>query len=123
MQRVGGHVAVESRAGQGTTVRFTLPFSVMMTRVMIVGVGSATFGIPLDAVVENLRVPGDRVVPIGASEAIVIRNQTVPVIDLADALGLQADAQLAPRDNAGGDSRGRLPWARCGSTGSGNPWK
>jgi two-component system, chemotaxis family, sensor kinase CheA len=88
VQRVGGRVAVESRAGHGTTVRFTLPFSVVMTRVMMVGVAAETFAIPLDAVVENLRVAPERVVPVGASQAIVIRDQTVPVIELADALGL-----------------------------------
>ena len=95
VQRIGGRVAVESRAGQGTTIRFTLPFSVMMTRVMSVGAGRETFGIPLDAVVENLRVATDRIVPVGVSQAIVIRDQTVPVIELADALGLPSGDRLA----------------------------
>jgi two-component system chemotaxis sensor kinase CheA len=90
VHRVGGRVAIESRAGRGTTIRFTLPFSVMMTRVMIVGVGADTFAIPLDAVVENLRVPLERIVPVGVSHAVVVRDQTVPVIGLAAALGLQA---------------------------------
>jgi two-component system chemotaxis sensor kinase CheA len=91
VRRVGGRVTVETRAGQGTTIRFALPFSVMMTRVMIVGTGAHTFGIPLDAVVENVRTTRDRVVPIGGSKAIVIRDRTVPVIGLADAVGLEAD--------------------------------
>ena len=32
VERVGGHVSVDTRAGQGTTVRLNLPFSVMMTQ-------------------------------------------------------------------------------------------
>jgi two-component system chemotaxis sensor kinase CheA len=86
--RLGGQVSVESRAGQGTTVRFTLPFSVMMTRVVIVSAGQQWFGIPLDAVVETLRIEADRIVRIGAAFATVLRNRTIPVVDLAEVLGL-----------------------------------
>jgi len=89
VQRLRGHVGIESAAGQGTLVRFTLPFSVMMTRVMIVAAGGQTFGIPLETIVETLRVEPHRIVPIGAGRAIVLRNRTVPVIELEDALGLQ----------------------------------
>jgi len=87
--RLGGQVGVESRAGQGTTVRFTLPFSVLMTRVMVVGAAGQFFGIALDAVVETLRVEADRIVPMGATFAVVLRNRTVPVLALSDALGLE----------------------------------
>jgi len=98
VQRVGGRIAIESRRGVGTTVRFTLPFSVMLTRVMVVGAGADTFGIPLDAVVETLRVPSERLVPVGASHVVVIRDETLPVIDLAAALGLPLGAD--PRSGA-----------------------
>ena len=98
VQRVGGRVGVDSRRGVGTTVRFTLPFSVMLTRVMVVGVRADTFGIALDGVVETLRVPWERLVPVGASHVVVIRNETVPVIDLASALGLAAGDH--PQDGA-----------------------
>jgi len=86
--RMAGRVEVESRAGKGTTVRFTLPFSIMMTRVMLVGAGEQTFGIPLDAVVETLRVGTDRILPVGAAHAIVLRDRTVPLLALGATLGL-----------------------------------
>ena len=57
VERMGGHVGIESRVGAGTVVRLTLPFSVMMTHVMTVEAGGQMFGIPLDAVVETVRVP------------------------------------------------------------------
>ena len=92
VHRMGGTVGVESVPGQGTTVRFTLPFSVMMTRVMVVSCGGQAFGIPLDSVVETLRVDGDSIVPVGGAHAIVLRNRTVPVIALAEALALPREA-------------------------------
>jgi len=87
--RMGGTVGIESRPGAGTAVRFTLPFSVMLTRIMVVSAAGQKFGIPLDAVVETLRVGPDAIARVGAAQAIVLRNQTVPVIDLREALNLQ----------------------------------
>ncbi len=89
VERVGGHVSVESRAGLGATVRFSLPFSVMMTQVMTVEASGQMFGVPLDAIVETVSVPQTAIVGIGAAHAIVLRNRTVPVVDLAHVLGLR----------------------------------
>jgi two-component system chemotaxis sensor kinase CheA len=91
VERIGGRVDLESRKGQGTTVRFTLPFSVMMTPVMTVEVSGQMFGVPLDAVVETVRLPRDRISPVGAARAIVHRDRTLPLIDLARALGGAGD--------------------------------
>lgn len=89
--RVGGRVSIESRAGQGTTVRFSLPFSVMMTHVMTVEAGGQTFGVPIDAVVETVSVPKSAIAGIGAAHAIVLRDRTIPVFELASVLGLRED--------------------------------
>ncbi len=98
VKRLGGHVEANSTAGQGTTVRFTLPFSVMMTRVMTVEAGGQQFGIPLDAVVETLRVPRDGIFAIGAAHAIVLRDKTIPLVRLSQALGARpvSDGDEAP---------------------------
>lgn len=89
VERLGGKVTLESQAGTGTKVGLILPFSLMMTRLMTVEVAGQAFGLPLDNVVETTIVPRDRIVPIGAGKAFVLRDQTVPLIDLADTLGIQ----------------------------------
>ena len=89
VERIGGRVSIESRAGQGTTVRFSLPFSVMMTHVMTVEAGRQMFGVPLDAIVETVSVPKTAIRGIGAAQAIVLRNRTIPVFDLASVLALR----------------------------------
>jgi two-component system, chemotaxis family, sensor kinase CheA len=89
VERIGGSVAVESKLGHGATFRLTLPFSVMVTRVMTVETRGQVFGIPLDAIVESLRVPRARIQPIGSVEAFVLRDRTIPLIDLATVLGSQ----------------------------------
>jgi two-component system chemotaxis sensor kinase CheA len=90
--RVGGHVDAVSVPGQGLTVRFSLPFSVLMTRVLTIHAGGHRLGIPLDAVVETLRVPAASIHAVGAARAVVIKERTVPLLDLAQVLDTAASA-------------------------------
>jgi two-component system chemotaxis sensor kinase CheA len=87
VERFGGRIGIQSQRGAGTTVRFTLPFSVMMTTVMSVEAGGQVFGVPLDAVIETIRVPRSAINEVGAARAVVIREQTLPVIGLGRLLG------------------------------------
>ncbi len=87
VERIGGRVGVESLAGQGTTFRLTLPFSIMVTRVMTVKSCGQVFGVPLDSIVESVRVPRSRLQAIGSAETFVLRDRTIPLVDLAEILG------------------------------------
>ena len=85
--RLGGRVALSTQLGQGTIVRLTLPASVVLTGIVIVGCGGDLYGVPIDAVIETLRLPPDRVVPIRCGRAFAWRDQAVPIFDLAALLG------------------------------------
>ena len=87
-----GGSRVSSRPQRGTTVRFTLPFTVMMTQVLTVEAAGQVFGVPMEAVVETVRVSRDAIAPVGAARALVFRNRTLPVIDLGRALGREPGA-------------------------------
>jgi two-component system chemotaxis sensor kinase CheA len=95
VERLGGRVTVESRAGEGTTVRFLLPFTVMMSRLMTVEAGGQMFGIPMEAVMETVRAPRDGISRVGAAYAFVLRDRTIPLIDLSAVLG---QARTSARD-------------------------
>lgn len=90
IERIGGEVGLINDPGKGLTVRLTLPFTIMLTRVMTVEAGGQTFGVPFDAIHETVRVPKAAIKPLGGSRAFVLRDRTVPVIDLAQSLGLHA---------------------------------
>jgi two-component system chemotaxis sensor kinase CheA len=90
VKRLGGQVAVASTTASGTTMRFTLPFSIMMTQVMTVDAGGQLFGIPLEAVIETLRVRREDIFAVGAAHAIVLRGRTVPLVPLEGILGAAA---------------------------------
>ena len=91
VERLGGTVTLQSGPGIGTMVSLILPFSLMMTRVMTVEVVGQAFGLPLDSVVETTIVDRDMIVPIGSGRAFLLRDRTIPLVDLADTLGISRD--------------------------------
>ncbi len=92
VERLGGAVTLKSEHGSGTTVGLVIPFSLMMTRVMSVEVAGQAFGLPLDSVLETVIISRDSIIPIGAARAFVLRDRTVPLVNLADTLGIFRDA-------------------------------
>ena len=111
VERIGGHVSVESRPGRGTVVRLNLPFTVMMTRVMTVETAGQVFGFPLDTVVETALVARKHLVAVGAGRAFVLRDRTVPLIDLAESPPARSTRRrcpvVAPRCRTTAASRSR----------------
>ena len=85
--RMGGRVQIETEAGQGTTIRFVLPFTAMMTRLMTVEAGGQAYGLPLDTVEGTIRVGRDQIAALGAARVVHWRGRSVPITGLRAALG------------------------------------
>jgi two-component system chemotaxis sensor kinase CheA len=85
--RLGGRVEVDTLRGRGATVRFVLPFTLVMSQVLTVEVGGQMFGIPLEAVRETVRLAAGAATSVGQARAFVLRDRTLPLIELAASLG------------------------------------
>lgn len=94
---IGGDVSLVNRVGEGLTVRLELPFTVVLTRIMTVTAAGQVFGIPFDAITEVVRVPARQIRPLGSGRAFVLRERTIPVVNLAEGLALP-DATTASAD-------------------------
>lgn len=88
--KLGGKVVVESEMGRGTTVRFVLPVTMVLTKVMVVTCGGERYGLALDTVVETVRVPAEQIVPVRAGRAFQWRDAVVPLVSLGDLVGAAA---------------------------------
>jgi two-component system, chemotaxis family, sensor kinase CheA len=97
VERLGGRVSLTSERGVGSTVRFDLPFSVMLTQVMTVEAGGQWFGIPLEAILEIAEIDRDRISPIGRARAFVRRGRTIPIVDLDQTLRREVWERTSPR--------------------------
>jgi len=87
-ERLGGQASVRSRLGLGTTIRLSLPLTIVMTKVMAVRLGQDLYGIPLEGILETALVPAARILPVRDAEAFVWRDRTLPLVRLADLLAI-----------------------------------
>jgi two-component system, chemotaxis family, sensor kinase CheA len=88
VERIGGRVSLASRVGVGTTIRLDLPTTIAMSRIMVVEAGGQLFGIPMDAVMETVRVTPDRISRIKTNEGFVWHDRVVPICSLAELMHL-----------------------------------
>lgn len=84
---LGGTVQVDSTPGRGATVRFVLPVTMVLTKVMVVTCGDERYGLALDSVVETVLTPTDRIVPIRSGRAFQLRNDVLPLVALGPLVG------------------------------------
>jgi two-component system chemotaxis sensor kinase CheA len=85
-----GSVGVESTPGEGTTVRFRLPVTVAIVKVMFVDVGGTEYGIPIKSIAEVARA--DDVAEVHGDEIVRHEEDLYPVIRLSERL---ADSGIA----------------------------
>ncbi len=115
LSNAGGALELHSVPGAGTTLRLSLPLSVAVTNVMVVESDGQIFGVPMDLVVESVRLPMAAIRTIKQSMTTVLRGAIVPLVALNALLALPAEP-LPNADNelaalvvrAGGERVGLL---------------
>ena len=88
VEKLGGSVQLTSVAGQGSRLLLSLPLSMAVSNVMIVESGGLRYGVPMDLVVETVRVPAKEVHTIKNRQAAVLRGRIVPLRSLNELLAL-----------------------------------
>jgi len=98
VEKVNGTVVLDSEQGKGTRIRLSLPLSMAVTNVMIVESDGQIFGMPMDCVVETVRVPRSAIRTIKKSLATVLRGRIVPLKSINTLLGLEANQMANAED-------------------------
>ena len=99
IDRVGGTIELASHPGRGTTLRLSLPLSMAVTHVMIIESNRQIFGVPMDLIVETVRLPQTAIHTIKQRKTTVLRDQLIPLLALNELLAMDA----APLANADGE--------------------
>ncbi|EGW23318.1 chemotaxis protein CheA [Methylobacter tundripaludum] len=91
VEKVNGTVSLESELGKGTLIRLSLPLSMAVTNVMIVESDKQIFGVPMDMVVETVRVSRSAIRTIKKRQTTVLRGRIVPLLALNELLAIDAE--------------------------------
>jgi two-component system chemotaxis sensor kinase CheA len=96
VERVNGSVKLTSVPGKGTTLRLSLPLSMAVTNVMVIESNKQIFGVPMEIVIETVRVPRADIRSIKNRQTIVLRNRILPLRSLNEMLA--ADSPQVSND-------------------------
>lgn len=99
VERINGSVELASTRGQGTQIRLALPLSMAVTNVMMIETAGRRFGVPMDLIVETVRVPAEDIHHFKSAQTVVLRGRIVPLRALNELLALD----MPPRLNGDGE--------------------
>lgn len=95
IESLGGEVFVETKRGEGTIFRISLPLTLSIISAMLVKLGEETYAIPLTAILETTSLKQDAILQAHREKVFDFRGQLVPLISLNQVYGLphaEADA-------------------------------
>ena len=96
IQELKGTIDVQTRVGEGTTFRISLPITLAIIQALIVDAGGEKFAIPLTSVEESLRIYSRDIRTVERREVFTLRDFTLPLLRLADAFHIDDGRDHGP---------------------------
>ena len=93
LEKLGGQTEIDSEPGKGTSIGIKLPLTLAIIPSQIVVTEGERYAIPQVSLVELLRIPADkvkeRIEKVGDAEVVRLRGNLLPLVRLADVIGLE----------------------------------
>jgi len=88
VQKLNGIIDVETCAGAGTKFVIKLPLTLAILKGLLVNISNETYAIPMNNVVEIVRIPLNDIEYINGQAVTVIRDKAIPLVWLHDYFGV-----------------------------------
>lgn len=96
VESLSGTVDVQSQTDQYMRVTIKLPLTLAIIKALLVVAGGETFAIPIQAVRENIQIERSQVKTVQQHDVIVLRNEVLPLYNLAECLGFEPIQSTGP---------------------------
>lgn len=94
IQALNGVVEIQSKPGEGSTIRIRLPLTLAILDGQLVRVGGNTYIFPLVSIVESIQCNKDQVNHIaGGCSVFKLRDDYVPIVKLHEVFGVTPDSE------------------------------
>lgn len=77
---LGGKIEIQSQKGVGTKLTMILPVSVALTKVFHISMGGQNYAIPMEQVVETLKIKKEDIVTSNHKPFITLRGDLIPIL-------------------------------------------
>ncbi len=91
--KLNGIIAVESGVGKGTKFVLKLPLTLAIIQGLLVAVGTETFAIPLNSVLEVVHTFKSDVATVNGREVIRLRETVLPLVSISDILDVPLQSE------------------------------
>ncbi|HET9240367.1 MAG TPA: chemotaxis protein CheA [Oligoflexus sp.] len=88
IMKLKGMLELDSAPGRGTTVTIRLPLTLAIVQSLLVRSRGETFAIPLNSVIESIRISPKDIQRVGDVEVYKLRDTVLPLIHLDEAMTL-----------------------------------
>ncbi len=82
ISKLRGIINIESETGKGTKIIIKLPLTLAIIQGLLVDINKETVVIPLNSVIEVVRVDNDQIHTINKQEVINLRDSVLPLVDV-----------------------------------------
>jgi len=84
IEKLNGFIDVETRLGEGTKFTIKLPLTLAILRGLLIKSQETTFALPMNNVIEIVRIPRKKIYSVKGKAVVKIREQILPLIGLHD---------------------------------------
>ncbi|SPD72788.1 CheA2 [uncultured Desulfobacterium sp.] len=117
LDKLGGVIDIESKLGEGTAIRIKLPLTLAIIPCQIIATSGERYAIPQVNLEELLRIPAsqvkERIERVGYAEVVRLRGNLLPLLKLADVIGIEKTFVNPETDSSEPDKRRAIADRRC----------
>src|SRR5690606_21550847 len=99
VDKLGGTVNIDSRKGEGTIIRMSLPLSLSTFRGVVIQSGEAFYILPTPKVTRVVRTSVSDLRTVGNRNTIAFEDRRIPLLNINDLLGTQRRREIRPEDS------------------------